>query len=389
VKHKIAISVNTAWNIYNFRSGLVKAFISHGYEVLVIAPHDEYSQRIRNLGCRFIPMPMDNNRTRPLNDLSLLARYFATLRSERPLAYLGFTVKPNVYGSLAAHVLQIPVINNIAGLGTTFINKTFLTQIVRALYKLSLRRSYRVFFQNRDDRDVFLAAGLAQPSSADWIPGSGVDLARYNPAPRSEHGHSLHFLLVARMLKDKGIFEYVEAARIVHRRFPSVRFELLGFVDEANPNSVGLNDIRNWEEEGAVHYLGKSDDVRPYLTDTDCVVLPSYREGISRSLLEAAAMGRPIITTDTVGCRDVVDDHVNGLLCRVRDGADLAEKMCEFVALPDAKRSEMGDAGRKKVASEYDENIVIQKYLHVLDEIARSQTHRKGVHNPLPAVRRE
>ncbi|HZW12290.1 MAG TPA: glycosyltransferase family 4 protein [Noviherbaspirillum sp.] len=384
MSQKIVISINTAWNIYNFRSGLIKALMSHGYQVVAVAPGDEYADRLKDLGCRFINIPMDNNGTHPGRDLSLLMRYIRVLRSERPLAYLGYTVKPNVYGSLAAHMLRIPVINNIAGLGTTFINSSFLTHIVRTLYRVSLRRSRRIFFQNADDQALFIRTGLVMPEKTDRLPGSGMDLTRFQPVQSLPlPGRPFVFLLVSRMLKDKGVEEFVEAARLVQKQHPSIRFQLLGFVDEANSNSIPLERLKGWENEGIIRYLGKTDDVRPHLAQADCIVLPSYREGVPRSLLEAAAMGRPIIATNVVGCRDVVDDNVNGLLCRPKDARDLADKMTQMINFSPERRLEMGRAGRQKVETEFDEKLVIQKYLNTIADIAtakaRSGTGREAM----------
>ncbi|RJG04263.1 glycosyltransferase family 1 protein [Noviherbaspirillum sedimenti] len=371
MNRKIVISVNTAWNIVNFRSGLIKALIRHGYDVLAVTPDDDYAPRLNSLGCRFIRMPMDNNGTHPGRDLSLLMRYVRVLRSERPMAYLGYTIKPNVYGSIAAHTLGIPVINNIAGLGTTFINRTFLTALVKRLYRFSLRRSHRVFFQNAEDLALFVQSGLVRKEQTDRLPGSGIDVAHYLPvAPASMSGRCFRFLLISRMLKDKGIEEFAAAAGIVRRRIPDAQFQLLGSIDRGNANAISLEQIRAWEANGVIQYLGKTDDVRPFLADADCIVLPSYREGVPRSLLEAAAMARPIIATNVAGCHDVVEDQVNGLLCKVRDAADLAEKMTQMYRLSPEKRMEIGAAGRRKVAAQFDESIVIRKYLDMIDEIA-------------------
>lgn len=384
MNQKIVMSVNTAWNIHNFRSGLVKALIRQGYEVMVVAPHDDYVSRLKALGCRFIGMPMDNNGTHPGRDFSLLMRYLRVLRSVQPLAYLGYTIKPNVYGSIAAQALGIPVINNIAGLGTTFINRSLLTCLVKELYRFSLRRSRRVFFQNADDQGVFIQAGLVRKEIADRVPGSGIDLTHYQPAPPpAVQGRCFRLLLISRMLKDKGVEEFVAAAKIVRQRVPAVQFQLLGFVDAGNSNSIPLERIRSWENNSLVNYLGKTDDVRPYLADADCIVLPSYREGVPRSLLEAAAMARPIIATDVAGCQDIVDDNVNGLLCQVRDPDDLAEKMIRMIRLSPEARMEMGAAGRRKVTAQFDEAIVIRKYLDTIEEIAatseRSQKIGKAI----------
>jgi glycosyltransferase involved in cell wall biosynthesis len=371
---KILMSINTAWNVCNFRAGLIRSLRDHGYDVVVAAPADDYVGRVMQMGCRFVKVPMDNNGTNPARDFRLLLHYLRVLHVERPHVYLGYTVKPNVYGSIAAHVLGIPVINNIAGLGTTFINRTPVTHMVRALYRLSLRRSRRVFFQNADDQDCFVRQKIVPSRITDRLAGSGIDLTHYRPSPAPTlQGRPFRFLLVSRMLKDKGVAEYAGAAAIVRRRLPgaSVEFQLLGSVDARNLNAIPLARIQEWERAGLVQYLGRTDDVRPVVTDSDCVVLPSYREGVPHSLLEAAAMARPIIASDAVGCRDVVDDHINGLLCRVRDAEDLAEKMVEMINDSSEHRLEMGMAGRRKVEAQFDERTVIQKYLDMIDEVAR------------------
>jgi glycosyltransferase involved in cell wall biosynthesis len=391
---KIVISVNTAWNVCNFRAGLVKALVRQGYEVLVMAGDDEYSPHLAPLGCHFKKLPMDHHGTDASRDLALLVKYWRVLQSVQPLAYLGFTIKPNVYGSIAASGLGIPVINNVAGLGATFLHSTMLTKVVKQLYRLSLRRSSRVFFQNRDDRKLFLDARLVKESVTEVLPGSGINLRHFHPLPvPALDQRRFRFLLVSRMLKDKGIEEYVAAARIVHRYFPSVQFQLLGGIDPTNPNAVPAERIREWEAAGVVQYLNRADDVRPYLGAADCIVLPSYREGVPHSLLEAAATARPIIATDVAGCRDIVDDNGNGFLCRVKNAADLADKMIQMVRMDPEQRLRMGQAGRRKVVREFDENIVIHRYLKAIRQVeeanvlpvpASAQARRVAEPNTMP-----
>jgi len=385
---KIVISVNTAWNICNFRSGLVKSFVRQGYEVLVLAHDDEYAPRLASLGCHFKQLHMDQHGTSPSHDLALLVKYRRVLHSVRPLAYLGFTIKPNVYGSIAASGLAIPVINNIGGLGATFLHGAMLTELVKGLYRFSLRRSNRVFFQNRDDRQLFLDAKMARESVSELLPGSGVDLRHFHPLPMAAPlAGGFRFLLIARMLKDKGVEEYVEAARIVRQHIPASEFQLLGGVDAGNPNAIRIDQIREWQAQGLVRYLDRTDDVRPYLAQADCVVLPSYREGVPHSLLEAAASARPIIATDVVGCKDIVDDNCNGFLCRVKSGADLAEKMIRMAKLTPEQRNLMGATGRAKVVREFDEDIVINKYLAAIRQIEEAaSTSAPGGRALLPAV---
>lgn len=373
----IVLSTNTAWNVYNFRAGLVRAMVEHGFNVVVVAPYDEYADKLGSLGCTFVDLPMDNHGTNPVRDLILLARYMRILRQYKPVAFLGYTVKPNVYGSLAAHSLGIPVINNIAGLGATFIRTSHITTIVRGLYRLALKKSHNVFFQNADDCELFVSSGLVRPEVCALVPGSGIDLSRFPMHPVATRStNPFTFLLVGRMLRDKGVVEYVEAARIVRKKFPKTVFQLLGGVNAGNGNAVAIELIKEWEAQGIVKYLGTTDDVRPVVASSDCVVLPSYREGVPRSLLEAAALGRPIVATNVVGCQDAVDDSINGYLCNVKDAEDLADKMIRIIELPDAQRAAMGKAGREKVERQFDEQLVIQSYLRALDSIPGAQHSR-------------
>ncbi len=376
---RVVIALNLAWNLVNFRAGLIRALVAEGYEVVAVAPHDEYAPRLAALGCRFVPLPMDNQGTHPGRDLLLLWRFHRLLRRERPAVYLGYTVKPNVYGSLAAHGLGIPVVNNIAGLGAVFIRNSPVTRVVRGLYRLALSRSRRVFFQNDEDLGMFVEGGLVRSEVTGRVPGSGVDLTRFAPAPLPAAAGRIRFLLIARMLWDKGVGEYVAAARVLRQRYPDAEFCLLGFLDVQNPAAISRAQMDEWVAEGVVSYLGVSDDVREQITEADCVVLPSYREGTPRTLLEAAAMARPLVATDAVGCREVVDDGVNGYLCRVKDADDLAEKMERVIGMSHAERTEMGRCGREKVEREFDERFVVDAYLKVIREIyGEAQSVRGG-----------
>lgn len=370
MNRRVVIALNLAWNLVNFRAGLIRALVAEGYEVVAVAPHDEYAPRLAALGCRFEPLPMDNQGTHPGRDLLLLWRFVRMLRRERPAVYLGYTVKPNVYGSLAAHGLGIPVVNNIAGLGAVFIRNSPVTRVVRGLYRLALARSKRVFFQNEDDRRLFVEGGLVRAGVTDRVPGSGIDLGRFAPVPLpAAGGGRVRFLLIARMLWDKGVGEYVAAARKLRQRYPDAEFCLLGFLDVQNPAAISRAQMDEWVAEGVVNYLGVSEDVREQIAAADCVILPSYREGTPRTLLEAAAMARPLITTDAVGCREVVDDGVNGYLCRVKDADELSDKMERMIALSADERTAMGRRGREKVEREFDERFVIEAYLRAIREV--------------------
>ena len=367
---KILISLNTAWNILNFRAGLIGGLISSGYEVVAVAPKDEYVVKLELLGCRFVHLEMDNQGTHPIRDLLLLWRFFRLLKTETPDLCLFYTVKPNVYGSLASRLCGIPFINNVSGLGAVFIKGGWLRRFVSALYRLAFRNSNRVFFQNRDDLGLFLENKLVKVALTDVLPGSGINLHRFTPtydADRKSLNSPFRFLLIARMLKDKGVVEFVKAAKLLKESGVKAEFFLLGFLDVQNPAAISSEQMKEWTDQEFVKYLGVSDEVREYIASADCIVLPSYREGTPRTLLEAAAMGKPIITTNVVGCKDVVEHGVNGYLCEVKNAQDLALKMKEMLLLSEDQRRTMGKNGRLKMEKEFDENIVIQKYLQAID----------------------
>ena len=374
---KILISLNTAWNLLNFRAGLIGGLISSGYEVVAVAPKDEYVVKLELLGCRFVHLEMDNQGTHPIRDLLLLWRYFRLLKTEKPDLCLFYTVKPNVYGSLASRLCGIPFINNVSGLGAVFIQGGWLRRFVSALYRLAFRNSSRVFFQNRDDLELFLENKLVKVGLTDVLPGSGINLHRFTPANVTDRKSLItpfRFLLIARMLKDKGVVEFVNAAQLLKESGVKAEFCLLGFLDVQNPAAISSEQMKEWTDEGFVKYLGVSDDVREHIASADCIVLPSYREGTPRTLLEAAAMGKPIVTTNVAGCKEVVAHGVNGYLCEVKNVQDLAVKMKEMLLLSESQRRLMGESGRLKMENEFDENIVIQKYLQVIDLALLAQT---------------
>lgn len=374
MRKTVVISINSSWNIANFRKGLVAGLIEAGYRVVALAPPDAHSDRLRALGLEFRAIEMDQQGISPLKDLLVLWRYWSALRAIRPAIFLGYTAKPNVYGSIAAHALGVPVINNVAGLGTAFIKKSLLTLIVSALYRLAFGRSTTVFFQNDEDRSNFVQQRIVGARQSRLLPGSGINVADFIPRRRTASGSTdFVFLLVARMLWDKGVGDYVDAARKVLAEDPRARFQILGFLDVPNRTAISRTVLEGWVAEGVVEYLGHSDDVRPFIEAADCVVLPSYREGLPRVLLEGAAMAKPLIATDVPGCRQVVDHGKNGLLCRVRDATSLAEAMLIMLRLAPEKRKAMGAAGRVKVESEFDERIVVERYLSAIEAALQSR----------------
>ena len=365
LRRRIVLSANSDWNIANFRGGLIRGLRTAGYEPVVIAPQDPAAdKRMRELDVERMAVPMERSGLNPLADLALLARYRKLLKRLRPEAYLGYTIKPNIYGALVAASLGIPAIPNVSGLGTAFIRKGPLQRIVTALYRFGFRRAPVVFFQNDEDRQLFVGRRIVRSDQARVLPGSGVDLECFAPTPPVD-GPPI-FLLVARLLRDKGVVEFVDAARMLREKLPNARFQLLGPIDEGNRTAISRRELDSWVAEGVVEYLGTTDEVRPFVAAASAVVLPSYREGMPRSLLEAAAMARPLIAADVPGCRDVVGQGVSGYLCTVRDAASLASAMQRFAELSLAERRAMGEAARQKVQEQFNEEFVVQAYLDVL-----------------------
>jgi glycosyltransferase involved in cell wall biosynthesis len=313
---------------------------------------------------------MDARGTSPVRDAMLFFRYIAALRRIRPAVYLGYTAKPNIYGSLAAHALGIPVINNIAGLGVAFLKRDWLNVTIRSLYRVALARSRHIFFQNPDDLALFAGARLVDLERTSLLPGSGVDLSRFQPVLAAPgEGRELNFLLLARLLWAKGVRDYVEAARLVRAKHGQVRFRIAGPIEPGRKESVQAADLEGWQREELTEYLGPLKDVRPALAEADCVVLPSYYpEGTPRSLLEAAAMAKPLISCDVPGCREIVRESVNGLFCEPRTPHSLAAAMERIITMPDEQRAEMGMASRREVERRFDERFVIRRYV---EEVSR------------------
>ena len=311
-----------------------------------------------------IPIRVDRAGLNPLADILLFGNYRRLLKRLKPVAYLSYTIKPNVYGSLAAASLGIPAVPNVSGLGTAFIRGGMLQSIATRLYRVGFARAPVVFFQNDEDRSLFVERRIVGPGQARVLPGSGVDLDRFKPTELPD-GPPV-FLLVARLLRDKGVTEFVEAARALRPILLGARFQLLGPIDEGNRSAITRSELESWARQGLIEYLGVTDDVRPYLADASAIVLPSYREGLPRALVEGAAMARPLIAADAPGSRDVVKDGVNGYLCRVRDAGSLAEAMRRLADLPSDERLAMGKQARRTVQDRFSEEHVVSAYLDVI-----------------------
>lgn len=367
---KIIICLNTSWNIYNFRLNLARFLKKADYYVVLVAPYDKYSVILKQ-EFEYHDIFMNNKGTNPKEDIKTLIEFYKLYKAIKPDIVLNYTIKPNIYGNIACSLLGIKTINNISGLGTVFIKESLITKVVKSLYKYSLGKSSKVFFQNNDDKQLFIINRLVQENKCDLLPGSGIDTNKFIPLEHEQSDNIFRFLLIARMLWDKGIGEYIEAAKIIKQKYPAVEFQLLGSLDAINTTAISKEQIESWIKEGLVTYLGVTDDVKEYIKKSDCIVLPSYREGTPRTLLESASMAKPLIATDVPGCRDVVDDGINGFLCEVKNAEDLADKMEKMINLNLEERISMGKAGREKMIKEFDESIVISKYLENIKELIK------------------
>lgn len=362
----IVLTVNAAWNIANFRMPLIRALLADGHTITVLAPKDDAVETLRNAGCQWVDLEMDKKGLNPLKDAKLIAAFRKHFKSLKPDIILSFTIKNNVFGALAAKPLCIPFVPNVTGLGTAFLSGGILLRLARRLYRTAFRDLPVIFFQNSDDRDLFVQYGLIAADQAQLLPGSGIDLNAFAPAPYPDDTNALRFLYVGRIIRDKGIVEFVEAARIVKAERSNIRFQMLGAIGFANRTSIPAQQVQEWQDEGLIEYLGTTADVRVPIADSDCIVLPSYREGAPRTLIEGAALARPAIATNVPGCNAVVDHGTTGLLCAARDSSALAAAMLQFGDLSQAERAEMGRNARAKIEQEYSVEHIITAYRGVI-----------------------
>ena len=364
---KIAIVVNSAWHGYNFRLNLARNLKNENYKVVFITPKDGvYSNKLKQEFC-FIAADFNMSNINPINDLKYCISLYQIYKENSFDIVLNFTIKPNIYSSIVAKLLKIDSINNITGLGTVFIRKTIITTIVKMLYRLSLSCATHVFFQNSDDLNYFIDAKLVLDNKTSTIPGSGVDVERFKPVDINKNT-IFRFLVVARIIQDKGIYEYIDAARKLKKKYNNVEFGILGELEPSNRTAISKDKILKLHND-VIRYLGKTDNVYEYLANADCVVLPSYREGSPRALMEASSMEIPVIGTNVTGCSQVVDDGVTGLLCAVRNAEDLALKMEKILNMSLDSRKKMGRLGRKKMKEEFDESLVIKRYINTIKGI--------------------
>lgn len=369
---KIAIVANSTWNIFNFRMNILRALEAEGHDIIVIAPVDKYifylneCNNVRHISLKSLSRKSLN----PIKDTLLFFEFYRVLRFEKPDLVLNYTVKPNIYANMAARFLDIPSICVVTGLGYAYIKGGWLESLTSLLYKISFRSAKKVVFENTDDRLLFSRKKIADPAQCISIKGCGINTGFFKPImPQNKPENKIIFSFIGRFLYDKGVKEFVEAAKIIRSKHPHTEFRLIGEIDPDNPATVLEDDLLQWVNEKVVEDRGPSSDVREEIRNSDCIIFPSYREAIARVLQEAMAMEKPVITTDVAGCREAVDHGENGFLVPVKNSAALAECIDRFLTLSVQERELMGRKGRQKVESEFDENIISDFFVGLINEL--------------------
>ena len=366
----IALVANSTWNIHNFRLNLLDKFIGEGHDVIVIAPVDQYIEykekypAVKHVALR----SLDRDSTNPLKDLVLITELTRKYKRLKPDLVIHFTNKPNIYGAIAARRAKIDSIAIVTGLGYAFIHNGFIKSVTTALYKYTSKYHKKFIFENIEDRELFENENIITKGQGISVKGCGVNTTYFHPYPNQEVNEAMIFTFVGRLLYDKGVKEFVEAARIIKLRHPKTQFWLVGELDPDNPATVEKDELIEWVDSDIVYYHGFQRDVRPFISKSDCVVLPSYREAIPRTITEAMAMAKPVITTDTAGCREAVEVEVNGYLAKLRDANDLAESMQKIISLTEEERKSMGQAGRNIVMNQFDDRLIAN---HIYDIISK------------------
>ncbi len=390
-KPRIVFVANTSWGIYKFRLYLIKKLIADGFSIFVLAPRDKYTSLFEELpGLTYIQLVKFRGKSlSPFHDMQLFRELLHHYRQIRPSLIFHYTIKANIFGSLAASRVGSPSVSVITGLGYTFSTNKLLRAIAKVLYRGALKKNKEVWFLNGDDQSVFVGERLVKKENTFLLPGEGVDTEAFYPAPyeaaaraaaASGHGSAapistiskvsntdpVTFLLIGRVIRHKGIFEFIQAAESLRSRGLRAQFQLLGFFDDGNPVAISRQQVEEWTRQGSISYLGQTDDVAPFIEKADCIVLPSYREGMPLSLLEGASMCKALIASDTPGCREVISNGSNGYLARNKDAKDLADKMEKYYLLSPEEKRRMGLKGREKVIASFTREIVTKIYLDKL-----------------------
>lgn len=365
---KIIISANSYWNIYNFRIELIKSLIKRNFEVIALANDDKYKKLILNeTGIKCFNLKINSMGINPLDDLLLIKNYYKIFLKQKPDLILSFTIKPNIYGNFAAKLLGIKTINNITGLGTIFIKKNLISAIGKILYRFSLKFSGHIFFQNEFDQNLFTDLKIINNSNHSIIPGSGIDLNFFKCNRKKNLANN--FVFLGRIIKDKGVIEFLDSALNVIKKFPGKKFILIGEFGVPNRTSIKKSQLKKYFHHPQIKFIGKSNNIKNNLKNADVLILPSYREGLSRALLEGGAMSLPLITTNVPGCNDVVVDGYNGYLCEKKSISSLTKSILRMINNSEAERLTMGKNARILVEKKFSIENIVSIYHKKIDDL--------------------
>ncbi|MCT2134616.1 glycosyltransferase family 4 protein [Oceanobacillus kimchii] len=360
---KILILSNHHSYTYNFRKEIIQALIKEGYKVILVLPYGQKVEILKKMGCEFIDLPLDRRGMNPITDMKLFLNYRKIIKRVKPDVVLTYTVKPNLYGGIACRISKVPFFPNITGLGSAVENKSSIQRLLLFMSKQTYKNASCVFFQNQENKHFFEEHNI-KLKNYKVIPGSGVNTSDFSMLPYPS-GKTIEFLYISRIMKQKGIEQYLDAAKYIKSKYNNVKFHVLGFCEEDYES-----ELRNLHDKGIIEYHGMQDDVRKFHRIAHCIIHPTYYpEGMSNVLLECAASGRPIITTNRSGCREIVDDGINGFIVEQKDSKDLISKIEEFLKLTITEKTEMGKAARKKIEREFERDLIVDAYVEEVSKI--------------------
>ena len=345
--------------------------LKRGFEVSIIAPVDEYIEYKNRFPTvkHYALRSLSRNSTNPFRDILLIAEFYRKYKRIKPDVILHYTHKPNIFGTIAARILKIPSISVVTGLGYAFIHDNIVNTITKTLYQLIGKRADRIIFENQDDRQFFIDNRIVNEEKAIAVKGCGVDINHFHPYPNGQIKKTITFTFLGRLLYDKGILEFVSAAKILNKEYDNLRFWVIGELDDDNPATVKEDDVLEWVNNDIIQYFGFVRDVRKLISQSDCIVLPSYREGLPRIVIEAMAMAKPIITTDVPGCRETVDHGSNGYLIKAQQVEPLVSSIKDFLELSYEERHKMGEMGRLKAEKEFDDKKVANQICDIIEDV--------------------
>lgn len=361
---KIFFTANVLWDIYIFRGGVIKALVEAGHDVTVVAPYETRVDIKKELGVNVININLNKRGMNPIEDLKLFFELYKIYKKEKPDIIFHYTIKANIYGTLASYFAKIKSVAVLTGLGYAFVTNSIVSKIAKMLYKISLPLAEEVCVLNEDDKNLLVSEKIVKDNKIFILPGEGVDTKKFIPMEKTENldNKKIIFLMIARAFYDKGVKEYVESAENIKKIYPNAEFQYLGALGGNSVAGIDEKQMKSFVDKEIINYLGTVNDVRKVIKNADCIVLPSYREGISRTLLEGASMEKPLIASNVTGCREIVVDGVSGFLAEPKNSKDLTEKIEKFLKLSEAERKSFGKAGREHVINNFDEKIVIDIY---------------------------